>query len=158
MPVSGTSFAYTFEDSDADTAKPVQYFEMLGHRGIWMDGWKAVTRHQKNDPWGDDEWELYHVAEDFSESQQSGEEEPEKLRQLIDRWWIEAGKHGVLPLDDRSFQLGGPSQRPGGPHNGLQVPLHPADLAPGQRDCAAHRSWAPGRWMRTSSAMVWATA
>ena len=136
MPLSGTSFAYALENSNADTAKEVQYFEMLGHRGIWVDGWKAVTRHQKNDPWSDDEWELYHVAEDFSESNNLAAEEPEKLRELIDRWWVEAGKYGVLPLDDRSFQLGGPTQRPGGPHNGLKyrytppVSHLPGEIAP----------------------------
>ena len=136
MPVSGTSFAYAFDDPNADTAKEAQYFEMLGHRGIWVDGWKAVTRHQKNDPWGDDEWELYHVAEDFSESNNLAAENPEKLRELVDRWWVEAGRYGVLPLDDRSFQLGGPTQRPGGPHNGLRyrytppVSHLPGEIAP----------------------------
>ncbi|MXX46846.1 MAG: arylsulfatase [Chloroflexi bacterium] len=136
MPVSGTSFAYAFDDASADTAKEAQYFEMLGHRGIWVDGWKAVTRHQKNDPWGDDEWELYHVAEDFSESNNLATENPEKLRELVDRWWVEAGRYGVLPLDDRSFQLGGPTQRPGGPHNGLKyrytppVSHLPGEIAP----------------------------
>ncbi|MYA01185.1 MAG: arylsulfatase [Chloroflexi bacterium] len=136
MPVSGTSFAYAFDDASADTAKEAQYFEMLGHRGIWVNGWKAVTRHQKNDPWGDDEWELYHVAEDFSESNNLAAENPEKLRELVDRWWVEAGRYGVLPLDDRSFQLGGPTQRPGGPHNGLKyrytppVSHLPGEIAP----------------------------
>ena len=136
MPVSGTSFAYAFDDANADTAKEAQYFEMLGHRGIWVDGWKAVTRHQKNDPWSDDEWELYHVAEDFSEANNLAAENPEKLRELVDRWWVEAGRYGVLPLDDRSFQLGGPTQRPGGPHNGLKyrytppVSHLPGEIAP----------------------------
>ena len=125
LPVSGTSFSYAFDAAETGTAKEVQYFEMLGHRGIWADGWKAVTRHQKNDPWSDDEWELYHVAEDFSESTNLAEQEPERLRELIDRWWVEAGRYGVLPLDDRSFQLGGPSQRPGGPHNGLSYRYTP---------------------------------
>ncbi len=125
LPISGKSFAYAFSDADAETPKEAQYFEMLGHRGIWVDGWKAVTRHEKNDPWSDDEWELYHVAEDFSESNNVAAEEPEVLRRLIDRWWVEAGRYGVLPLDDRSFQLGGPTQRPGGPHNGLKYRYTP---------------------------------
>ena len=125
LPVSGKSFAYAFSDAAAETPKEAQYFEMLGHRGIWVDGWKAVTRHEKNDPWSDDEWELYHVAEDFSESNNVAAEEPEILRRLIDRWWVEAGRYGVLPLDDRSFQLGGPTQRPGGPHNGLKYRYTP---------------------------------
>ena len=82
MPVSGTSFAYAFNEPDTPTRKSVQYFEMLGHRGIWADGWKAVARHERNSPWSDEEWELYHVAEDFSETNNLAETEPERLRQL----------------------------------------------------------------------------
>ena len=122
MPVSGTSFAYAFNEADTPTRKSVQYFEMLGHRGIWADGWKAVARHERNSPWSDEEWELYHVAEDFSETNNLAETEPERLRQLIDLWWVEAGRFGVLPLDDRGPQqgvLGMPAHRPGGLHEGL---------------------------------------
>ena len=125
LPVTGTSFAYAFDDPDADTRKERQYFEMLGHRGIWRGGWKAVARHEKNDPWADDEWELYHVDQDFSECRNLAEEENDTLRDLIDAWWVEAGRYGVLPLDDRSFQLGGPAQRDGGPHNGLRYRYTP---------------------------------
>ena len=131
---------------------------MLGHRGIWVDGWKAVTRHQKNDPWGDDEWELYHVAEDFSESNNLAAENPEKLRELVDRWWVEAGRYGVLPLDDRSFQLGGPTQRPGGPHNGLKYPLHAASLSSARARSRRRSGWDRGRLKRTSSVTASATA
>ena len=120
LPISGTSFRYALEQPEAETRKQVQYFEMLGHRGIWIDGWKAVTRHQKNDDWGDDEWELYDLSTDFSETRNLAEEEPERLRRMIDAWWIEAGKYGVLPLDDRSFQIGGPSPAPGAIHEGLK--------------------------------------
>jgi len=124
LPIAGTSFSYALSDADADTPKEAQYFEMFGHRGIWVDGWKAVTWHRRGTEWSDDEWELYHVDEDFSETNNLAEEEPEKLRELIDRWWIEAGKHGVLPLDDRTI-TGGPSQRPGNPHDGLRYRYYP---------------------------------
>ena len=100
LPVTGTSFAYTFEQPDAAPRNTVQYFEMSGNRGIWMDGWKAVTRHEPGTPFGDDEWELYHVDEDFSETVNLAQERPDKLRALVDQWWIEAGIHGVLPLED----------------------------------------------------------
>ena len=125
LPVAGVSFGYAFSDPDARTPKEVQYFEMLGHRGIWVDGWKAVTWHRRRTDWSDDEWELYHVDQDFSETNNLAEEEPERLRALIDRWWVEAGKHGVLPLDDRTLEVNQPSQRPGSPHEGLRYHYTP---------------------------------
>ena len=137
LPVSGTSFHYAFADPDAPTAKSVQYFEMIGHRGLWADGWKAVTWHRRNTDWADDEWELYHLDSDFSELNNLAAQEPEKLRQLIDRWWIEAGKHGVLPLDDRTLLINQPPiNRPGSPHYGLRYRYTPpishlaVDVAP----------------------------
>ena len=101
MPVHGKSMRSSIEDADAPTPKKVQYFEMLGDRGIWADGWKAVTRHTKGASFDDDVWELYHVDEDFSEHRDLAAEQPGKLRQMIDLWWSEAGKYDVLPLDDR---------------------------------------------------------
>ncbi len=125
IPIAGASFAYAFDDANAPTPKQAQYFEMLGHRGIWVDGWKAVTWHRRGREWTDDEWELYHVDKDFSETNNLAAEEPEKLRELIDRWWIEAGRHGVLPLDDRTLEINQPSQLPGAPHAGLRYRYTP---------------------------------
>ena len=125
IPIAGQSFNYAFDDPEADTPREAQYFEMFGHRGIWVDGWKAVSWHRQGTEWSDDEWELYHVDEDFSETNNLAEQEPEKLRQLIDRWWVEAGKHGVLPLDDRTIEINQPSQLPGAPHQGLSYHLTP---------------------------------
>lgn len=116
MPVHGTSLAYTFDSSDVRSRKPVQYFEQFGHRGIWKDGWKAVTHHTKGEPFDDGEWELYHLDEDFSECRNLASEHPDVLRDLIDTWWTEAGRYGVLPLDDRSWELFGGTPRPGTPH------------------------------------------
>jgi arylsulfatase len=87
------------------TRKDVQYFEMGGHRGVWLDGWKAVTKHTQNVPYDEDTWELYNVASDFSESHDLAAAEPDRLKGLVDRWWVEADKHGVLPLDDRLVEL-----------------------------------------------------
>lgn len=111
MPVHGTSLAYTFEREAAatPTRKQVQYFEMFGHRGIWADGWKAVTYHEPNTSWDADDWELYHLDRDFSECRNLAESHPEKLRELIDIWWSEAGRNGVLPLDDRRAELWRPT-------------------------------------------------
>jgi len=116
MPIHGTSMSYALDEPDAPSRKRVQYFEMFGHRGIWLDGWKAVSHHAKGAPYDDDEWELYHLDEDFSETRNLATERPDKLRELVDRWWVEAGKHGVLPLDDRNIELFGGVPRPGTPH------------------------------------------
>jgi arylsulfatase len=105
IPVAGVSMAYAFDAPEEKTRKGPQYFEMFGHRGIWSGGWKAVTHHQQGAPFADSEWELYHLDEDFSECRNLAAENPEKLREMIDLWWIEAGRHGVLPLDDRGLEL-----------------------------------------------------
>jgi arylsulfatase len=101
LPVHGVSMAYSFGDAQAPTRKKVQYFEMLGDRGIWCDGWKAVARHTQGTDFELDRWELYHVAEDFSESADLAAQHPEKLCELVDLWWSEAERYDVLPLDDR---------------------------------------------------------
>ncbi|EIJ40777.1 arylsulfatase A family protein [Galbibacter orientalis DSM 19592] len=105
-PLSGTSMVYTFDAKPNDaTKKEVQYFAMLGTRGIWKDGWKAAAVHAPISGKGhfdEDVWELYHVAEDRSESNNLAEENPEKLQELIDEWFHQAEINKVLPLDDRS--------------------------------------------------------
>jgi arylsulfatase len=98
---------YTLTDEQAPSAKHVQYFEMMGHRGIYSDGWKAVTRHVPNVPYDDDRWELYHVDADRSECLDLAAEQPERLAGLVELWWQQAREHGVLPLDDRSIELFG---------------------------------------------------
>ena len=125
IPVHGTPLAYTFDHPEEPSRKPVQYFEMDGHRGIWMDGWKAVTRHVRDTPYGDDEWELYHLAEDFSELNDLAASEPQRLREMIDQWWVEAGRYDVLPLDDRHERLGRATARPGGIHAGFRYHYTP---------------------------------
>jgi len=102
-PIEGVSMRYSFNDADEPDRKETQYYEILGTRALWHKGWKAVTEHQMETGghFDDDQWELYHVAEDFSECHNLAEEHPEKLQELIDLWWLEAEKHDVLPLDDR---------------------------------------------------------
>ncbi len=101
QPVEGISLRYTFDAPDEPTRKRTQYYEMLGDRGIWHDGWKAVTNHKRGTPFGEDHWALYYTDVDFSECHDLAEERPEKLREMVDLWWAEAGKYNVLPLDDR---------------------------------------------------------
>lgn len=116
VPVTGTSMRYTFEAHDAPTRKGAQYFEMMGHRAITVDGWKAVTRHQPGTSFDDDVWELYHLEEDRSECVDLAQAQPERLAELVDLWWEEAEAHGVLPLDDRTIELFGARFRDGSPH------------------------------------------
>jgi arylsulfatase len=113
LPIDGTSFAYTFTDADAPTRKAAQHYEMFGNRAMWVDGWKVVANHQRDvhfvssSSYDDDRWELYNLDDDFSELSDLADDHPEKVRELVDRWWVEAGKHGVLPLDDRGIGRAG---------------------------------------------------
>jgi arylsulfatase len=105
-PIEGVSLAHTFDHAAAPTQKAVQYYEMIGSRAIWHAGWKAVAEQEQGVELTDEmlalqTWELYHVAEDFSECEDLAARCPEKLRELIERWWVEAGKYSVLPLDAR---------------------------------------------------------
>lgn len=105
LPVQGTSFAYTFDDPDAPTTKRVQYYETLGDRAIWSDGWKAVARHAPGSNYEDDVWELYHAARDFSETNNLAGEYPERLAELTALWRAEAERYDVLPLEDDTLTL-----------------------------------------------------
>jgi arylsulfatase A-like enzyme len=116
MPLHGKSIASTFTDGAVPAPRSRQYFEQFGHRGLWDDGWKITTYHQAGQPFDDDEWGLFHVDEDFSECHDLAAENPERLRAMIDAWWVEAGEHGVLPLDDRLIELFLLPSRPGTPH------------------------------------------
>jgi arylsulfatase len=105
-PLEGVSFAHTFDDAAAPTAKRVQYYEMIGSRALWADGWKAVVEQPQGEMMTEamldaQQWELYHVDRDFSESADLAAGHPEKLKELVERWWVEAGKYNVLPLDSR---------------------------------------------------------
>ncbi len=136
IPLHGASIAPTFADPAAPPARSLQYFEQVGHRGLWADGWKITTYHEAGRPYGDDEWALYHLDEDFSECHDLAAEHPDRLRELIDTWWVEAGQHGVLPLDDRMVELFGSAPRPGSPHARSEYVYYPpvahvpADAAP----------------------------
>ena len=106
-PLSGVSMKYTFDAKpDAPTTKKRQYYAMLGTRGIWENGWKASAIHPPAPSnignFDKDEWELYHVDVDRSESKNLAKENPEKLQELIKAWFEEAEKNFVLPLDDRT--------------------------------------------------------
>jgi arylsulfatase len=108
QPMDGVSMRYAFDNPGAPDRKRRQYYEMFGNRAIWVDGWKAVTLHANRMPWElavvlpfeQDEWELYHVAEDFSESTNVAAQHPEKLAELKQIFDEEAWKYNVYPLHD----------------------------------------------------------
>jgi arylsulfatase A-like enzyme len=108
QPMDGTSMIYAFNDAKAPNRKKRQYYEMFGNRAIWVDGWKAVTLHANRMPWDvnvvlpfdQDKWELYNVAEDFSESNDLAKRYPEKLEELKKIFDEEAWKYNVYPLYD----------------------------------------------------------
>jgi arylsulfatase len=108
QPMNGIAINYSFDDAAAPNRKERQYYEMFGNRAMWSDGWKAVTLHAKRMPWQinviqpfeDDEWELYHVAEDFSASTNVAAQYPEKLEELKKMFDEDAWKYNIYPLYD----------------------------------------------------------
>ncbi|HEY1972431.1 MAG TPA: arylsulfatase, partial [Pseudonocardia sp.] len=101
----GVSMRYALEDPSAPSARKTQFFSMLGSRAIWHDGWKAVTTHPTNAGWSHfngDTWELYHTDTDRSELHDLAAEQPDRLREMVNMWFAEAGANGAFPLDDRS--------------------------------------------------------
>jgi arylsulfatase A-like enzyme len=101
----GVSMRSSFDDAASPTTRTTQFYAMLGSRAIWHDGWKAVTNHPTLSGWShfnDDEWELYNTAVDRSELHNLAAEQPEKVRELVNLWYAEAGANGAFPLDDRS--------------------------------------------------------
>ena len=101
----GVSMRYSFDDASAPSARKTQFYSMLGSRGIWHEGWKAITDHPTLSGWSnfnDDTWELYHTDVDRAELHNLADQHPEKVRELVNLWFAEAGANGAFPLDDRS--------------------------------------------------------
>lgn len=109
-PIEGVSLIYTFNSQDAKEKHSVQYFEMLGNRGIYQDGWFARTIHRaawlQKPPTTllEDKWELYNTNEDFSLANDLSAQKPEKLKEMQDLFMKEAEKYHVLPIDDRLLE------------------------------------------------------
>ena len=105
LPIEGISMAYCFDEAAAADRRTTQYYEMLGHRAIYHEGWKAVTLHFPRTPYEQERWNLYHVAHDFAEIHDLADELPDKVEEMKAVWWREAERFNVLPLDDRSIEL-----------------------------------------------------
>jgi arylsulfatase A-like enzyme len=109
-PIEGVSMRYSFGDAEAAERRTTQYFEMFCNRGIYHEGWTAVTRHSTPwlmgplPPFQDDVWELYDTNSDWSQSHDLAREMPEKLAELQELFLAEAREHNVLPLDDRRVE------------------------------------------------------
>ena len=110
MPLHGVSMRYSFDDASADDARRTQYFEMFVNRGIYHEGWTAVTRHstpwllaEETPPIEADEWELY-APDDWTQSRNIAAENPAKLAELQRLFMIEGTRYGVFPLDDRRVE------------------------------------------------------
>src|SRR5206468_2396434 len=104
-PIEGVSMVYSFDGAQAPAKHTTQYFEMFANRAIYHDGWVACTTPPIL-PWemaanppnvNDYAWELYHVAEDYSEANNLADKEPAKLEELQELFWKEAEKYNVLP-------------------------------------------------------------
>ena len=118
-PIEGVSFAHSLNDAEAPTRHHTQYFEMMGHRSIYHDGWRAVCPWPGpsyievggffGDPMSADRlteldatgWELYNVADDVAETKNLADDNRAKLIEMIGRWYAEAGKYNVFPIDSR---------------------------------------------------------
>jgi hypothetical protein len=119
-PLDGFSLMYTFQNADAPTQHRVQYFELVGNRGIYKDGWIAnttplrlpwvVTGYESNPD--DFKWELYNVSEDFSQANNLAEANPDQLKELQDAFEVEAKKYNVYPLDSSFVSRVNPAIRP----------------------------------------------
>jgi arylsulfatase len=107
VPLEGKSLVYTFDNSNAPSHHNLQYFEMVGNRGIYKDGWWAGARHAL--PWeigtigytlpiGQHPWELYDLDHDFSQAHDLAAKYPEKLKELQDAFDSEARRNDVYPL------------------------------------------------------------
>jgi arylsulfatase len=112
QPVDGASLRSTFDDPDEPAPRDTQYFEMLGSRAIYHDGWKATTDHvgqqltvemellEGSSDFDEDRWLLFDLSNDFSEAHDRADDDPDRLDRMVERWWSEAGRNQVLPLDD----------------------------------------------------------
>jgi len=118
--LEGESFLHTFEDAELPTKKRVQFYGVLGTRGIWFEGWHASAIHPAMAGWGgfdQDRWELFHLDEDRNQLRDVAAEHPEMVEKLKSLWAMLAGKYRALPLDDRTPEelLAQPRPLPGQP-------------------------------------------
>ena len=163
MPVTGRSFVPVLRDAAHPATNTLQYFEMFGSRALVAGSWKAVCRHEYGADFDTEQWELYDLSVDASECDDLAQRRPEKLAELIELWWSEAERNGVLPLDDRLTRLFSPRLNDRSPHPTerryrYRLPMSPIAVgsspSPGGRsfDLDARVTRAPG-----DEGVIWAT-
>lgn len=125
-PMSGASLVTVLRDPEAETPHPEQYFEMRGHRAYHRDGWEVVTLHYPRTPFGDHEWQLYHVADDPTQLEDLSADFPTRVEELSRAWNEAAWANQVFPLEDWSggVNIGSPNSIPKTPR---PVTLTPRD-------------------------------
>ncbi len=102
IPLEGKSIAYSFDDPNAPSSRTLQYFEMMGSRGIYKDGWWAGMRNRL--PWiftrlvNEHPWELYDLTKDYSQAENLAAKYPDKLKEMQDAFDREARRNQVYPL------------------------------------------------------------
>jgi arylsulfatase len=113
-PIEGQSMVYTFDDPKAPSTRRIQYFELVGNRGVYEDGWIAGTE-PTGFPWqvlgrppldvDAQKWDLYHLPDDYSEAVNLADQEPKRLQGLRDLFWAEAARYHALPIHDSSADM-----------------------------------------------------
>ena len=136
MPIHGTSMQYSFDSATKPSTHTSQYFEILGNRALYHDGWIASCFHGRL-PWirlqgfefdgPQERWELYNVAEDFSQAVDLAESHPDKLAELQELFDQHAKQYGIYPLRD-----------PGSPRHGDFAVPHSLDGFSKMRYTSAH--------------------
>ena len=167
MPVTGHPFTAALADPNAPATNTLQYFENGGSRALVaeLDGawWKAVTKHNPGDDFDTEPWELYQLSADPSECNDLAQSHPERLEELVGLWWSEAERHGVLPLDDRGFELFAAHRSDHSPHRldrtyRYRPPMSPISSQPSASmggfsfDLTARVTYAEG-----DEGVIWAT-
>ena len=154
-PIEGVSFAHTFDEADVATRHHTQYFEMFGHRAIYHDGWRAVCpwpgpsfaeAAQKGRHYGSpidgqvladieaNDWELYDLTTDYAETKNVAAEHRDKVIEMVGRWWAEAGKYNVMPIDGSMLE-----RLQGRASDDRQAPRQASSTTPAGRRCRSPR-------------------
>ncbi len=144
MPITGHSFADVLDDPETPATNTLQYFEQSGSRALIAGEWKAVCKHENGADFDTEPWELYLLADDMSECVDLADEQPEKLNELIDLWWSEAERNGVLPIDERGIDLFGARFRDRSPHPANRKYVYQPPMTPITAQASAAvggRSW-----------------
>jgi arylsulfatase len=150
--LEGVSLVYTFDNANAPTRHNTQYFELVGNRAIYKDGWMASTTPLRL-PWvttgyepspDDFKWELYNINEDFSQANNLAEKNPSKLKELQDAFDVEARKYNVYPLDSSFASRADPAIRPSLTRGRTEFTYYPGmvRIPEGSAPNFKNRSWA----------------